>query len=293
MEKKNIKFNSELLRLIGNVKLFFAGLTLGTGLMMTGCVKEVVGPDGTTVVVTVDDQGNITSTTSNNGNEVVDNTNNNTDNTNSDNNGNEVIDDNNEKDNNIDEKDSSIDVPVTEEYDYSAEHIMDLVEDTAFYAPSFKEEQIAAIVIGINLDHISDEDMTKLSEKYGSLEDLNQSYLDGLDYMNRLAGNYSNMLYGEKYSEELRDIYKDEKIDFKHMVISEDYKDIAQISENSYYTFFRTGQLTDSDVEKMNNLEKNCSEEKAFDDLLYTCGILDEHEINNPYTNVLGLNMTK
>ena len=176
------------------------------------------------------------------------------------------------------------------EYDYSAQHIMELVEDTYFYAPSFNKDQIAAIVIGINLDHISEEDMAKLSETYGySTEEFSKSYVDGLYYMNNLASNYSNMLYGEKYSEELRDIYKDEKIDFKHMVISEDYKDIAQISENSYYTFFRTGQLTDSDVEKMNNLEKNCSEEKAFDDLLYTCGILDEHEIHNPYTNVLEL----
>ncbi|MBR6384229.1 MAG: hypothetical protein IKS56_09650 [Lachnospiraceae bacterium] len=180
-----------------------------------------------------------------------------------------------------------------EEYDYSAEHIMNLVEDTAFYAPSFKEEQVAAIVIGINLDHISEEDMTKLSEKYGSLEDLNQSYLDGLYYMNNLAANYREMQFGRKYSEELCDVYEDEKIDFKHMVISEDYKDIAQISENSYYIYLRPFQVTDADYEKMDNLEKNCAEEKAFTDLMNADGLIDNYGIVNPYTNVLELNMTK
>lgn len=180
-----------------------------------------------------------------------------------------------------------------EEYDYSAEHIMNLVEDTAFYAPSFKEEQIAAIVIGINLDHISDEDMTKLSEKYGSLEDLNQSYLDGLDYMNRLVCNYSAMQYGEKHSEELCGVYEDEKIDFKHMVISDDYNDIAQISENVYYAYLRPYQATDADYEKMDNLEKNCAEEKAFTDLMNAGGFLEKYGVVNPYTNVLEINMTK
>lgn len=179
------------------------------------------------------------------------------------------------------------------EYDYSAQHIMELVEDTYFYAPSFNKDQIAAIVIGINLDHISEEDMAKLSEKYGSLEDLNQSYLDGLEYMNNLAANYREMQFGRKYSEELCDVYEDEKIDFKHMVISDDYKDIAQISENSYYVYLRPFQVTDAEYDKMDNLEKNCAEEKGFTDLMNANWQIDNYGIVNPYTNVLELNMTK
>ena len=174
-----------------------------------------------------------------------------------------------------------------EEYDYSAEHIMDLVEDTAFYAPSFKEEQIAAIVIGINLDHISEEDMTKLSEKYGSLEDLNQSYLDGLDYMNNLSGNYYDMIGNKNYSQELVDIYREEEIDFDHMVICKDYKDMADYAENAYYRKLRGFSFNDDYDGAFIELDKQSSEEKALYDLTYYVGGLASLGIQNPYSNVL------
>ena len=42
-------------RFFGDAKLIIAGVALGAGLFMSGCEKEVVAPDGTTVTVTVDD----------------------------------------------------------------------------------------------------------------------------------------------------------------------------------------------------------------------------------------------
>lgn len=289
------KLYNGIKKFIGEGKVVIAGVALGTGLFMSGCEKEVVAPDVTTVTVTIDDpsSGTVTITPSTQTPDVTtqtpdttvvependDKTNTDTTTTNPDNNGNDEI-----KDDQVNE---------TKE-DYSAQHIMDLIEDTAFYAPSFKEQQIAAIVIGINLDHISNEDMDILSEKYGqSLEDFSKSYVDGLYYMNDLAANYREMQFGRKYNEELCDIYEDEKIDFKHMVISEEYMDIAQISENSYYVYLRPFQITDTDYEKMDNLEKKCSEEKAFTDLMNANWQLDNYGIVNPYTNVLELNMTK
>lgn len=186
-----------------------------------------------------------------------------------------------------DEIDTPIDEPVTEEYDYSAQHIMDLVEDTAFYAPSFKEEQIAAIVIGINLDHISDKDMDLLSEKYGPLEDLSQSYIDGLCYLSSLVGNYSDVMLGKSDNVDLITKYREEKIDFDHMVICKDYKEMAVYAENCYYSYLSSFAFDEDYDNLLISSEKNNSEEKALFDLAFYASGTNDYGIQNPYSNVL------
>ncbi len=175
------------------------------------------------------------------------------------------------------------------EYDYSAQHIMELVEDTYFYAPSFNKDQIAAIVIGINLDHISEEDMQTLIDTYGhSLEEFNQLYLEGLDYMRDFNVNYISMLRNEKYSQEMLDTYREEEIDFDHMVICKDYKDRAIYAENSYYKWTRGFEYNDDYDDAFIELDKQSSEEKGLFDLTYyVTGGFNSIGISNPYTNVL------
>ncbi len=51
-------------RIFGDAKLIIVGVALGTGLMMSGCEKEVVAPDGTTVTVDDPSSGTVTITPS-------------------------------------------------------------------------------------------------------------------------------------------------------------------------------------------------------------------------------------
>lgn len=83
----------------------------------------------------------------------------------------------------------SLSVEVSEEVvDYSAESVMAKIDEIIATCPYDDSEQIKATVIGLNLEYISDEDLTILIDTYGytleELKDLFDAYME--QYLNHM-----------------------------------------------------------------------------------------------------------
>ena len=62
---------------------------------------------------------------------------------------------------------------------------------------------------------------------------------------------------------------------------------MAEYAENCFYYYRRYIPYDDEYYEKFATMDKKCSEEKAFFDLIFYASGFSDYGISNPYNNVL------
>ncbi len=84
--------------------------------------------------------------------------------------------------------------------DYSAESVMTKIDELVANCPYDDPEQIKAAVIGVNLEYISEEDLTTLMDTYGytleELKDLFDAYME--QYLLEYRANIADMFIGQE-----------------------------------------------------------------------------------------------
>lgn len=199
---KNVKTYENFKKLIGGSKLALAGIAGAGTLTFAACTTEevTVSPASEVVVETTETPSQI-----------------------------EII----ETSEPVEEVSEVVEV---EDNKYSAEAITKIGDELSAEWPHFSRDQIDAIIIAINLDHISDEDLNTLLNDNGyTLESLNKSYIDGLIYLATLYGNNSAYVNGETYDQQLYELHFNEKKDFARMLLNDEYKVAYEECSNNYY----------------------------------------------------------
>ena len=171
--------------------------------------------------------------------------------------------------------------------EYTAEDVEKHIEEIA---PSFgflTKDQLDALVIAVNLDHISEEELEAImAENNYTVESLNESYINSLKYYNMLYVNMQNYTHGVgQYDESLADLY--DEIDFSTLNMSEEYAELYEDLEHNYCEVFKSGFEFNYPEEQLNY---STSEEKVIFDIMW---IMDTEEIDydselkNPYLDLL------